>query len=348
MQNLDLSFAQDPNTLALGLIAGLVPAVIWLFFWTRENSEFPKQAGILFKAFLCGAIAVMAVLPVQEFMLKISSDPSVLNVLWAASEEVLKYLAFAVAILSARTINRPVDYAVYMMVCALGFAGLENGLYFLGSLQAGDTAGFVLSASLRFLGTTLLHALTSSCVGIGIGFAFFESRTRKVLYGLAGLAVGITIHSVFNAYSGANNGANVLPEIIALWILAIGALVIYERLRFMGGIEHVRALTDKRIAKSESIFKDLIAQTGVTVIDERPFHAILAEKGIPVTSLEEMRAALEADYARHLEARGAAPDGAAIAAKSLMGETMSPKTVSNVLATLKENTIPSVLASKVA
>ena len=348
MQNFDLSFAQDPNTLALGLIAGLIPAVLWLFFWTRENSEFPKQTGILFKAFLCGAIAVMAVLPVQEFMLNISSNPAVLNVLWAASEEILKYSAFAVAILSTRTINRPVDYAVYMMVCALGFAGLENALYFLGSLQAGNVAGLLLSGSLRFLGTTLLHALTSSCVGIGIGFAFFESKRRKVLYGLIGLAVGITIHSIFNAYSVVGNGANVIVEISLLWILAIAALVIYERLRYMGGIEHVRSLTDARIAKSEAIFKDLVAQTGVTAVDERPLRALLVEKGIPTASLDEMRRMLESDYARHLEVRGAAPDGAAIAARSLMGETMSPKTVTNVFATVRENVIPSVLASKVA
>ena len=347
MQNLDLSFAQDPNTLALGLVAGLIPALLWLFFWTRENSEFPKQSGILFKAFLCGAIAVMAVLPVQEYIATLSNNMSVLNVLWAASEEVLKYLAFAVAILSARTVNRPVDYAVYIMVCALGFAGLENALYFLGALQSGDTAVFVLSETQRFVGTTLLHALTSSCVGMGIGFAFFGSKTRKVLYGLIGLCVGIFIHSAFNAYATAAD-TNFTIQICVLWAVAIVALVVFERLRTMGGIEYMRARNDAGIDQSEKIFQSLLGKAALLPSDDRSIRDALVSKNVSTNDLDAMILSLRTDYALHLENRGATPEGAQAAASALISDAVSPKTVTMAIATIRDHEIPTVLASKLA
>ena len=158
MPNINLSFAQDPNTLALALIYGMVPAVAWLFFWLREQRARPKGTGSLLYAFMAGALMVIAALPVEKFLGTFSTNVNTLTILWATAEEVLKFSAFLLMLFAGSSIEAPVDYAMYAVVVALGFAGFENALYFLQPLQTGDSVVLLLAGAMRFLGTTLMHA----------------------------------------------------------------------------------------------------------------------------------------------------------------------------------------------
>lgn len=92
MQPLDLSFSNDPNTLALALIGGMIPALLWLFFWLREDSGHKKPAGLLIMTFIAGMLAVILVLPIEKAIAGMFTDSTTLTILWAASEELLKYL----------------------------------------------------------------------------------------------------------------------------------------------------------------------------------------------------------------------------------------------------------------
>ena len=121
MQTIDLSFAQDPNTLSLALIAGVIPAFLWILFWVRETRARPRTIGSIFFAFLMGVCMVVLALPVEKFMLLFSHNPTVLTVLWAGSEELLKFGAFLLVLLMSSAIESPIDYPIYMMIVALGF-----------------------------------------------------------------------------------------------------------------------------------------------------------------------------------------------------------------------------------
>ena len=169
MPNINLSFAQDPNTLALALIYGMVPAVAWLFFWLREQRARPKGTGSLLYAFMAGALMVIAALPVEKFLGTFSTNVNTLTILWATAEEVLKFSAFLLMLFAGSSIEAPVDYAMYAVVVALGFAGFENALYFLQPLQTGDSVVLLLAGAMRFLGTTLMHAAAASIPGIAGG-----------------------------------------------------------------------------------------------------------------------------------------------------------------------------------
>jgi RsiW-degrading membrane proteinase PrsW (M82 family) len=61
-----------------------------------------------------------------------------------------------------------------------------------------DTSGATvgLLTKLRFLGSTLLHAVASSMVGSALGLAFFlKKRKKRYLY--VGLLGAIVLHSIF-------------------------------------------------------------------------------------------------------------------------------------------------------
>jgi RsiW-degrading membrane proteinase PrsW (M82 family) len=243
MPTIDLSFAQDPNTLALALVFGMVPAVAWLFFWLREQRARPKGSGVLFYSFLAGALMVIATLPVEKFLSTLTTNSAALTFLWASAEEVLKFSAFLLVLFASSAIEAPVDYAVYAMVVALGFAGFENALYFLEPLTKGDSVVLVLSGSMRFLGTTLMHAAAASLPGIALGLAYFKSRRAKQLAAGIGLALAAAFHGVFNSAIVRNGGLDFFIVFGFLWCATVIVLAFFERLRRMGTAEYLMATT---------------------------------------------------------------------------------------------------------
>ncbi len=340
MQTIDLSFAKDPNTLTLALIAGVLPAVLWIFFWIRENRERPRRAGILFSAFLAGVFMVILALPVEKFMLLLSSDATTLTVLWAASEEVLKFCAFLMILFWTTSVEVPIDYPVYMMVVALGFAGFENALYFLQPLQSGSEVTLFLSSSMRFLGSTLMHAAVSSLAGIGLGFAYFGTRRQKILAAALGLTLAIAIHSTFNLIIPEMPDMTFVAIIASLWLLTVIIMILLENLRKRGSAEYLRAHRLGLLAGSEAVFNDLLHKTGMTPADSEPILAGLTKKAISPEAPEhaELSSLIETmrtHYAAYIFGQGAKKEDAAKTARTLIPETVSPKALTGIFTVLK-------------
>ena len=82
------------QTIIYALLGGVVPAIVWLTFWLREDSKRPEPKGRLLETFLAGMLAVIIVLPIQKVVA--SSFPGlgfVPFLLWATTEEILKFFA---------------------------------------------------------------------------------------------------------------------------------------------------------------------------------------------------------------------------------------------------------------
>jgi len=234
MQN-TLTFSQNPTAFILALIAGTIPAVLWLFFWLREDGAGKKEpAGLIFLTFAAGMLSVIFVLPVEKFISTFHQSQPVLITLWAASEEIFKYIAFAVIMTRSPYIDEPVDYAIYLMTAGLGFAALENGLYLIHPVAQSGTIVSFLTGNLRFLGSTLLHSVTSGIIGISVGLAFFRSRGTRTFFALIGIGAAIALHSVFNFFIMQKNGENFLQVFGFLWVVTIIIMLIFEKLRRMG------------------------------------------------------------------------------------------------------------------
>ena len=52
--------------LIYALVLGVFPALVWLFFWLKEDSYHPEPLGRIIKTFLGGALAVLFVIPLEQ------------------------------------------------------------------------------------------------------------------------------------------------------------------------------------------------------------------------------------------------------------------------------------------
>ncbi|MFN2467275.1 MAG: PrsW family glutamic-type intramembrane protease [Gaiellaceae bacterium] len=128
-------------------------------------------------------------------------------------EECAKGLALLAAIWPLRWIGRRLGVSLFDglsdgIVCGaavgLGFGFTEDFFYFLDAARVGglQTATDVFTYRRDFFGPAVLHhPVFSACFGAGLGMATWSvSRMGKVLFPLAGLALGVLFHAVNNGF----------------------------------------------------------------------------------------------------------------------------------------------------
>lgn len=192
----------------LYLFLALLPGFAWLFFYLEEDPRHESRF-LLLLTFLAGAACALVALAMQLFLYKegYALDPGQAVspsaffiyslILLALSEELVKFLAAYLVVHNKPEFKLPIEAMVYMVVAALGFATVEN----LGS--AFSPAGHLLlwnsvleSLSLRFVGATLLHALSSSIVGYYWALAIRGRRNWGTF--VFGLLLATFLHAIFN------------------------------------------------------------------------------------------------------------------------------------------------------
>ncbi|HVW71685.1 MAG TPA: PrsW family glutamic-type intramembrane protease [Candidatus Paceibacterota bacterium] len=217
-------------------LAGILPALIWLLFLLREDAKNPEPKRLIALAFLGGMAAVILALPLEHMACQYLGGctatplPPVI-VAWALIEEMLKYLIVAGAILWRKDVDEPLDYVVYMLTAALGFAALENALFLMAPFAAGQYAQGFLTDDLRFVGSTLLHTIASSTIGFALAFSLrFELLLRTVIVG-AGLILAVALHALFNFLIISQGGASALPAFFTVWTGIVVLFALFEVLK---------------------------------------------------------------------------------------------------------------------
>lgn len=241
--------------LIYAFLGGLVPALIWLFFWLREDLH-PEPKRLLTKAFAAGAVAIPFALlaeaviscgltylfltPLETgrpsagltpLLLCASSKPplraialpigALMLIAFAAAEEVIKYVSAKKFVLKGKDFDEPVDAMIYLITVALGFAAFENFFFLLSAFANTFFDGIVVS-NLRFLGATLLHAVSSGVVGYAIALSFYRQGERG-RYVAAGLLFATMLHTLFNILV-ANKTTGELGLFQALGMLVLTSL----------------------------------------------------------------------------------------------------------------------------
>src|SRR3989338_11154538 len=82
----------DPKILVLAFLGGIIPSLIWLWFWLKEDEENPEPKGLLTICFIIGMIAVIFVLPIEKFLQSHINSYTWQIISWASVEEIIKYL----------------------------------------------------------------------------------------------------------------------------------------------------------------------------------------------------------------------------------------------------------------
>ena len=215
---------------SIAIAGGILPALFWLWFWLREDSKRPEPKQLIFRTFIAGMAVVPLALPLQKLALDSFSGETLVTV-WVTIEESLKYAIALVVILWHKAVDEPIDYIVYMITIALGFAALENALFIWNPLVSGDLSGSIITGNFRFLGATLLHVLASGTIGVMLAFAFYKRDSVKLLAGTFGLFIAIVLHTLFNLFIMDANGETILSIFLVVWILVILLFFVLEKVK---------------------------------------------------------------------------------------------------------------------
>ena len=225
-----LNFIQQ-YPFVLAFLLGLIPALIWLWFWLKEDKH-PEPVKMITLSFLGGMIAVLLVLPLQKVVYDYVKNQYFLSfTLWAAIEELFKFIFVYFIALRNKVTDEPVDAIIYLIISALGFVTLENTLFLIDPIRSGDIIGTIINGNLRFVGASLLHVVSSATIGIFIGLAFYRSHLEKKLYLTLGIISAIVLHSAFNLFIINQKGGNIFLIFGTVWAGIILLLVLFEKVK---------------------------------------------------------------------------------------------------------------------
>ncbi len=218
-------------TIFYAFFAGILPSLLWLFFFTREDSGHKKPRGIILGCFIGGAVAVIIAIFVEKMIADSVADPTTRYTLWAAFEEIIKFMVAGTIIFHTRATEDPVDAMVYCASVALGFAAIENTLFILGPLSDGSIAQAVITLNMRFIGATLVHVVSSAFVGFMVGYVFYHRRLMKFFAALVGLAGAIALHATFNLSIINATSSDTLKAFGWIWGAVVILIILFEEVK---------------------------------------------------------------------------------------------------------------------
>jgi len=220
----------DPLTILYALLGGVLPALIWLAFWLREDYKNPEPRGLILKTFLLGMGAVIIVLPFQKAVDTFIPGMTLIAIfLWVLLEESFKLAAAYLGGLKSAEDNEPIDTIIYMVTAALGFVALENTLFIFGPLIGKDVLGSIITGNLRFVGASLLHVVSSGIIGVSLAFSFYKSKRIHITLGTLALALAVVFHAGFNLAIIHMGKTGTLLAFAAVWASAILLLLAFEK-----------------------------------------------------------------------------------------------------------------------
>ena len=221
----------DPfiTTAFFAFLGGILPALVWLWFWTNEDRKNPEPKEMIAIAFIGGMIAVFISLFLEKYFFglglknlfassifsntlfwfeKIASqtnlpiDKVLLVVIFAPFiEEITKFIMAYVLVLRSKENDEPLDPMIYMITTALGFAAIENMLFLMTSWDKNhDIISSVLTGNMRFLGAMLLHTISSATIAAFMSFYFFDGKIKKTFFVILGIICAIILHGIFNLF----------------------------------------------------------------------------------------------------------------------------------------------------
>ena len=218
-------------TIAYAFLASIIPAFIWLLFWLREDSAHPEPRWLIIASFIGGALAVIVAIFGEKYISDTVNDQNMRYTLWAAIEEIIKFAVVIAIALNTKYYDEPIDAMIYIITVALGFAAVENALFILGPLGNGEISQSIATGSMRFIGATLVHIVSSAIIGFFLGYAFYKNTAAKYIYAGIGLAVAIALHASFNLSIINSSASDVLKTFGWIWLAVVILIILFEEVK---------------------------------------------------------------------------------------------------------------------
>lgn len=220
------------QTILFAILGGVLPALVWLWFWRREDSCAPEPRKLIFLAFIAGMLSIPFVILAEKFTAGFFVGTTLL-VIWASIEEIFKYVAAYFSVLWRREANEPMDQIIYMISIALGFAALENTLFLIEPLTNSGVVTSLVTGNFRFLGAMLLHVLASATIGVAMALSFYHSKAVKRVFLTVGIILAIALHSLFNFLIINSTESTILFVFVGVWVGVVVLLLTLEKIKKM-------------------------------------------------------------------------------------------------------------------
>ena len=218
------------TALLISLLGGILPAVVWLLFWLREDRKRPEPRDLIIFAFVFGMVAVPLVIPFQRWTM-MPGNQLMEFFLWASIEEIFKLGVAYIAVLWRKEDDEPIDPLIYMVTVALGFAALENVLFIIQPLLDNNVAESLLTGNIRFIGANLLHTIASAAIGIAIGLSFYKGTFTKQVYLFFGVTIAIILHTAFNFFIIMEAPSVTLITLGFVWTAIVVLMLFFEKIK---------------------------------------------------------------------------------------------------------------------
>ena len=237
----------DSQTIIFALLGGIIPALLWLWFWLREDRLHPEPRRLIFLSFLTGMAIVFLAYYAEHYVegssivpflgsaiekfLKFTVDNSIIVlILWSAIEELLKLAGAYFAGLHNKECDEPIDPMIYLITTALGFSAMENAMFLIGSLNE-NVLSALFTGNSRFIGASLLHVLASGVIGLFMAYSFNRGRFSKIIYLTIGTGLAVALHSTFNFFIMESKGGGTFIVFSFVWISIILLLAAFEKVK---------------------------------------------------------------------------------------------------------------------
>lgn len=222
-----------PPGVALGIIAfllSLLPAGFFIWLWYLRHQDRSTPARSIALAFIGGMALVPPAFYLEDFAHRawqIISPSTVHNfhgallplqgvgdvllaafgtfVVVALVEEGLRYVMMRLWLARSRLVDQVFDGLLMGLAVGLGFATLENTIYFLGLFREGNYDTLVFVFFLRFLISTLAHISFAGVMGTLIARGVFDPYRPRGFYFLA-FFIPWFLHGLYDLLLGINFG----------------------------------------------------------------------------------------------------------------------------------------------
>ncbi len=257
----------------------------WIFWWFDRYEKEPLP--LLVAAFIWGAVPSIVLALIMQLVLDvpitaISPDNLTYTLLGASvvaplTEEGVKAAALIILLVFLRReIDSPMDGLIYGALVGLGFAAVENVLYFLGAYMEEGMAGLLSLAVLRAGVFGLNHAMFTSFSGLGVALSLeVRNKLLRPVLVFGGFTLAVIAHALHNAFATfveTTRGISLILAVLADWsgvlILLVIAIVSYylERKRivaYSNALVEVHAIPSAEVDILKSPFQRRMARTKV-------------------------------------------------------------------------------------
>ena len=215
------------------LAAVSFPVMILICFWLDRYE--PEPVRYRLAAFGWGAVAAVGFSFVgEQLVFGLSGTNEFINLAVAAPlvEELGKGLFLvAVVIFRRAELHGPLDGIVYGALVGIGFAFVEDIVYYLQSLQSGQLG---VTFFLRGIMGPFAHPLFAAATGLGIGIAVATRRPGvRVLAPILGFLAAVVLHAIWNGstFWGGNGFLFAYLAIFLPLLIVILAVAVWARSR---------------------------------------------------------------------------------------------------------------------